>query len=99
YELAARRRQYVHVRLVDGTILTGTIDFTNREGFRLQTSVFGCGRALHYRELAEAPRPVRALGAKTVRGLEMTGMVVMCIALLPVALVAYPLIAAGVIKD
>jgi hypothetical protein len=99
YELATRRKQFVHVRLVDGKVLTGTIDFTSAEAFLLKTDLFGSGRLVHYRQLAEPPRPVLAVGTKTVRGLEVTGLVVACIVLLPVAVAMYPLIAAGVIQD
>ena len=99
YELARRRKQFVHVRLVDGEVLTGTINYTSVEKFQLQTGVFGGGRLVPYRQLAEPPMPVLAVGTKVVRGLQVTGMVGVCIVLLPVALVIYPLIAAGVIQD
>jgi hypothetical protein len=103
YELAAHPKQFVHVRLVDGRVLTGTINYRNIEGFQLRTTIFGSGEMIHYRKLAEPPRPVLAVGTKTVRGLQVAGAVGMCIVLLPlfipVALVVYPLIAAGVIQD
>jgi hypothetical protein len=98
YELAARRGQFVHVRLVDGKVLTGTIDFKSAEAFQLQTDL-SHRHMVHYRQLAESPRPVLAVGTRTVRGLEIGGIVVACIVLLPAALVVYPLIAAGVIQD
>jgi hypothetical protein len=98
YELAARHGQFVHVRLVDGKVLTGTIDFTSAEAFQLQTDL-SHRRLVHYRQLAEPPRPVLAVGTRTVRGLEIGGIVVACIVLLPAMLVVYPLIAAGVIQD
>jgi hypothetical protein len=98
YELAARRGQFVHVRLVDGKVFTGTINFKSAEAFLLQTDL-SHRHLVHYRQLAEPPRPVLAVGTRTVRGLEIGGIVVACIVLLPVALVVYPLIAAGVIQD
>jgi hypothetical protein len=99
YELAARPKQFVHVRLVDGRVLTGTIDYRNTEGFRLQTTIFGSGEMIRYRKLAEPPRPVLAVGTKTVRGLQTTGMVALFVVSIPLILVFYPLMAAGVIKD
>ena len=96
---AARHNQFVHVRLASGKVLTGNITFTSVEGFWLQTHVLSSGRMVLYRELAEAPRAVLAVGAKTVRGLEVTGLVVGCIVFIPVAVVIYPLIAAGIIQD
>jgi hypothetical protein len=99
YELAAHPKQFVHVRLVDGRVLTGTINYRNVEGFQLHTNIFASGEMIHYRILAEPPRPVLAVGTKTVRGLEITGMVVLCIAAIPLILVFYPLMAAGVIQD
>lgn len=98
YELAGLHRQFVHVRLVDGKVLTGTINFTNAEAFLLQTDL-SHRHLVHYRQLAEPPRHALAVGTKTVRGLEIGGIVAACIVLLPVALVVYPLIAAGVIQD
>jgi hypothetical protein len=98
YELAARHGQFVHVRLLDGNVFTGTINFTNAEAFLLQTDLSHC-HLVQYRQLAEPPRPVLAVGTRTVRGLEIGGIVVACIVLFPVALVVYPLIAAGVIQD
>ena len=99
YELAARHKQFVHVRLVDGRVLTGTINYRNMEGFQLQTTIFGSGQMIHYRKLAEPPRPVLAVGTRTVRGLEIAGMVALCIAAIPLVVVFYPLVAAGVIQD
>jgi len=96
---AARHNQFVHVRLANGKVLTGNITFTSEDAFLIQTHVLSSGRRVRYRELAEAPRPVLAVGAKTVRGLEVTGLVVGCIAVIPLAVVIYPLIAAGVIQD
>lgn len=96
---AARHNQFVHVRLVDGKVLTGNITFTSDESFRIQTHVLSSGRLVRYRQVAEAPRPVVAVGAKTVRGLEVTGLVVGCIVFIPVAVVMYPLIVAGIIQD
>lgn len=98
-EFSARRNQFVHVRLVDGKVFTGNITFTSADAFLIQTHVLSSGRRVLYRELAEAPRPVLAVGAKTVRGLEVTGLVAACIVLIPVAVVMYPLIAAGIIQD
>ncbi len=99
YELAARHKQFVHVHLADGKALTGTIDFASAEAFLLQTNILGSGHLIHYRQLAEPPRPVLAVGTRTIRGLETTGLVALCILAIPVAVVLYPLIAAGVIKD
>lgn len=98
YELTGRHGQFVHVRLVDGKVFTGTIDFTSAEAFLLQTDL-SHRHLVHYRQLAEPPRLVLAVGTRTVRGLEIGGIVVACVVLLPVALVVYPLIAAGVIQD
>jgi hypothetical protein len=98
YGLAAHHQQFVHVRLMDGQVLTGTINFTNAEAFLLQTDL-SHRHLVQYRQLAEPPRPVLAIGTRTVRGLEIGGIVVVCIVFLPVALVLYPLIAAGVIQD
>jgi hypothetical protein len=99
YELAGRPKQYVHLRLVNGKVLTGTIGEASTEAFLLKTGILGGGHTFHYRELAEPPRPVLAVGTRTVKGLEVTGLVVVCIAAIPLVVVLYPLILAGVIRD
>jgi hypothetical protein len=99
YKLAGRRNQFVHVRLADGKALTGTIRLAGNEAFLLETDILGNSRSIHYRQLAEPPQPVLAVGTRAVRGLETTGLVALCIIAIPVALALYPLIAAGVIKD
>ncbi len=96
--LADRHRQFVHVRLAEGKVLTGTIDFMRPDAFLLQTDLTH-RHWIHYRELAESPRPVYAPGTRTVRGLETAGIVVAFIAALPLAVVVYPLIATGVLQD
>jgi hypothetical protein len=39
------------------------------------------------------------VGTRTVRGLEIAGMVALCIAAVPLIVVFFPLMAAGVIQD
>jgi hypothetical protein len=99
YALAARHNQFVHVRLVNGKVLTGTISWVSPEAFLVQTDVLGNCDSVHYHQLAEPPRPVLAAGTRAVRGLETTGLVVLCVVALPLAVVVYPLIAAGVLQD
>jgi hypothetical protein len=100
YDLAVRPKQYVRVRLVDGTVLTGKVSSVNAQGFFLAkgNATLGPFRmiSISYRQLAEPPRPVAAVGTHIVHGLQTAGAVALCVVLVPVAL---PLIFTGVLND
>ena len=91
--------QFVHVRLKDGRIWTGAITGSGTSGFVVKTGIMGGYHSVAYRDLAEEPREVAAVGTHLVHGLEWTGVVVGCIAAIPLAVVFYPLLAAGVTQD
>lgn len=96
--LADHRKQYVHVRLVNRTVLTGTIYGANRQGFLLQTDIAHTRRII-YAELAEPAQPVAAVGTRMVRGLETAGLVAAFIVVLPLSLPVLVLMTTGVIRD
>lgn len=91
--------QFVHVRLKDGKTLTGVITRAGASKFVVKTGILQGYQAAEYRDLAQEPREVPAVGTHIVHGLEWTGVVVGCIAVIPLAVIFYPLVAAGVIQD
>lgn len=99
YKLAGHPKQYVHVRLANGKVLTGTIGAATSQAFELKTGILGGSHTVRYAEIAEPPRGVLAVGTRAVKGLEMTGLVLLCIAAVPLWFALYPLIQAGVIPD
>jgi hypothetical protein len=99
YALAGHPKQYVHVRLASGKVLTGTLSNENNDTFLVSSNVLGAGHPVRYDQLAEPPRPVLALGTRAVKGLEVTGIVALCIVAIPLFVALYPLILTGVISD
>jgi len=90
---------FVHVELQGHKVLTGNIIGVSDEGFNLETGILGAGRFVAYREVATSPREVAAVGTRTLRGVEWTGFATLCVAAIPLALLFYPLVLAGVIQD
>jgi hypothetical protein len=99
YELASHPKQYAHVRLADGKVLTGTISNAYNDTFLLRSHILGGGFTVRYEQLAEPPRPVLAVGTRAVKGLEVTGLVALCILAIPLFVALYPLIMIGIIPD
>jgi hypothetical protein len=91
--------QFVRVRLKDGNVLTGAITGAGTSGFVVKTGILEGYHSVAYRDLAEEPLEVAAVGTHVVHGLEWTGVVVGCIAAIPLVVVFYPLVMAGVIQD
>ncbi len=99
YELASHPKQYAQVRLADGKVLTGTISNADHDSFQVRSHILGDGHTVRYDQLAEPPRPVLAVGTRAVKGLEVTGLVALCIVAIPLFVVLYPLILTGIIAD
>ncbi|HJZ63598.1 MAG TPA: hypothetical protein VKD70_04715 [Candidatus Acidoferrum sp.] len=91
-KLSARRHQYVHVKLRNGKVLTGLLRDVGDEGFSLYTEALG-GPSLAYRDPAESPRPVPAVGTRIKQAAEWTGFVTF------VAVFFIPLALAGAIPE
>jgi hypothetical protein len=99
YELASHPKQYAHVPLADGKVLTGTISNAGHDTFLVRSHILGDGHTVRYDQLAGPPRPVFAVGTRVVKGLEATGLVALCIVAIPLFVVLYPLIMTGIIAD
>src|SRR5262249_20879076 len=91
-KLSARRHQYVHIKLKNGKVFTGLVRNVSVEGFSLRTDALG-GPSVVYKDLAESPRPVRAVGTRVKRGAEWTGRCVLLIAAIPLAIAFSPWVA------
>ena len=99
YDLASHPKQYAHVRLADGKVLTGTISNADHDTFLVRSHILAGGYTVHYDQLVEPPRPVLAVGTRAVKGLEVTGLVALCILAIPLIVALYPLILTGIISD
>lgn len=98
--LGTDKHHFVRCELKNHTVVTGAITHIDNEGFIVRTGILdSSGYRVPYRELSAPPRQVAAVGEHMKNGLEWTGLVGMCVVLLPLALVFYPLVIAGVIQD
>lgn len=96
--LGVNTHRFVHCDLPNGKVRTGVITSIHDEGFMLKDGILS-SQWIHYSDLKAAPRPVAAVGTRIGQGFKWTGFVAGCIVVAPLALVFYPLIAAGVIQD
>ncbi len=97
-KLGVDKHRFVHCELSDGKVRTGVITQVRDEGFMLKDGII-FSKWIRYTDLKAAPRPVAAVGTRIGQGFEWVALVAGCIAVAPVALVYYPLVAAGVIAD
>lgn len=74
--LSAKRHTFVHCKLKSGKVITGWIAAPGYEVFTLHTdaSVTG-GKHIYYKDLAESPRAVPAVGTRIKQGAQWTGII------------------------
>jgi len=96
--LGIDKHRFVLCELKDGSHFVGGIGDIQFGYFRISQGIMN-GRQISYSELKEAPQPVPAVGEHLANGLKWTGLVAVCVALSPLAIVFYPLVLAGVITD
>ncbi|HET9802459.1 MAG TPA: hypothetical protein VFP96_04440 [Candidatus Acidoferrum sp.] len=100
--LEKNKHQFIHCQLKNGKVLTGLVRGDTDQGFTLHTGAFG-GPFVRYEDLADAPKSVPAVGTRIKQGAQWTGAVLgIAVAIplaIPLCLILYPLIAAGVIQD
>lgn len=92
--LEKNRHQFIHCQLKSGKILTGLIRGGNDQGFTLHTNVLG-GEFVRYEDLADAPKPVPAVGTRIKQGAQWAGVGVLIVVALPVMIVLSPLLFAS----
>jgi hypothetical protein len=90
---AQDERQFVHCRLKNGKVLTGRLDKPGDTKFTIRTNALGDGTSVEYKDLAESPRVVPAVGTRIKQGTQLTGFVVF------VVIFFIPLALAGVIPS
>jgi hypothetical protein len=90
--------RFVHCELAGGKVRIGAIIHIGDDGFTLRDGIL-MSTLIRYSQLTASPRTVPAVGTHVVNALKWTGFAAGCIAAAPLALVFYPLVAAGVIKD
>lgn len=98
--LGTDNHHFVRCELKNRTVVTGAITSIGNEEFFVRTGILETsGSTISYRELNAPPQHVAAVGEHVKNGLEWTGMGVLFVAAIPLAVVFYPLVAAGVIQD
>ena len=95
-KLSKQKHQFVHCKLTNGKVFTGHLREIAGDGFSIQTEALGGEHYVRYRELAEAPRTVPAVGTHIKIGAQWTGVVALTIVLTPILL---PLLLTGVLAD
>lgn len=88
--LKQQKHQFVHCQLKNGKVLTGTIPDAGYEGFTLKTNIFGDGRYIYYKDLAQPPKPVAAAGTRLKHGAQWAGLGVVVAAAIPVLVLLSP---------
>jgi hypothetical protein len=91
--IAQKERQFVHCKLKNGKVLTGMLRGPGDKSFAVQTNALGDGTIVDYKNLAESPRAVPAVGTRIKQGAQLTGFVVF------VVVFFIPLALAGVIPS
>ena|SRR5215831_5558362 len=89
--LEEHKHQFVHCKLQNGKVLTGLIRGVDRNGFVLHTHALA-GPYIYYKDLAEQPRPVPAVGTRVKHGAEWAGIGAVLAVALPLLIVFSPLV-------
>ena len=98
HALGIESHRFVRCQLADGKVRTGAIIRIANDGFFLRDGIFGSS-LIRYSQLTAPPVHVAAVGTHALNALKWTGVVAGCIAVIPLAVVFYPLVMAGVIQD
>jgi hypothetical protein len=96
--LGTDSHRFVRCQLSNGSVRTGAIIRITDDGFFLRDGIMGSS-LIPYSRLAASPVRVAAVGTHILSGLKWTGLVAGCVAAIPLVVVLYPLVLAGVIAD
>ena len=97
-KLGVNKHRFVHCELPNGKVRTGVIAEIRDNGFTLKDGIL-ISQWIPYTDLKAAPRPVAAVGTRIGQGFKWAGVGVGVIAAVPLIVVLYPLVAAGVLAD
>ena len=89
-DLKQQKHQYVHCKLKTGRVLTGKIKDAGFEAFSIKTEAVGGVHYVRYDDLAEAPRPVPAVGTRIKQGVQWTGIGALIAVAIPVLILFSP---------
>ena len=96
--LGVDKHRFVRCELRDGSHVIGGITGVHFAQFAVSQGIMN-SRLINYSELKQPPEPVPAAGEHFVNGLEWTGVVAGSLAIAPLVVALFPLMAAGVISD
>jgi hypothetical protein len=74
--LAQKDHQFVHCKLKNGKVLTGRLSSPGDKKFAVYTNALGDGTSVEYKDIAEPPRAVPAVGTRIKQGAQLTGFVI-----------------------
>lgn len=89
--LAQKKHQFVRCKLKNGKVITGSLRAPGYEAFTLHTHILSDGHYIYYKDLAESPRAVQAVGTRFKQGMEWTGFGVLIAAALPIFIITSPI--------
>jgi hypothetical protein len=85
--LAQSEHQFVRCKLKSGKVLTGRLRDRGETTFAVRTNALGDGTLVEYKDLAEMPRAVPAVGTRIKQGAQITGFVIFVVVFfIPLAL-------------
>jgi len=84
------KHQFVHCKLKNGRVLTGTVHDAGYEAFTLKTNILSQGTYIYYKDLAEPPQPVPAVGTRMKQGAQWVGFGILIAAAIPLILIFSP---------
>lgn len=96
--LAHKKHQFVHCKLKNGKVLTGTVHDAGYEAFTLNSDILGEGRYIYYTDLAETPQPVPAVGTRFKQGAQWVGLGALVAVALPAIVLFSPILFASGIR-
>jgi len=74
--IAESKQKFIRCKLKNGKILTGRVHAPGYEAFTLHTDArFIDGKYIYYKDLAELPRTVPAVGTRIKQGMQWAGIV------------------------
>lgn len=88
--LAEKERQFVRCKLKNGKVLTGRLGDRGVTTFVVRTNGLGDGTIVEYKNLAEMPRAVPAVGTHIKQGAQITGFVIFVVVFfIPLAIAGF----------
>jgi len=96
--LAGKKGKFVHCKLKNGKVLTGTVHDAGYEAFTLHSKILSEGTRIYYKDLAEASGPVPAVGTRFKQGAQWVGFAALIALAIPAIILFSPVLFANGIR-